>query len=68
MAVKRWKRIYPDNVISVFGVVIVLFLLIPLPPFLLDIFYSEYFIVADHPADHDEYEEPLGFSIFHRFC
>ena len=32
------KRIF-DNVISVFVVVIVLFLLIPLPPFLLDVFF-----------------------------
>ena len=31
------KRLF-DNVISVFVVVIVLFLLIPLPPFLLDVF------------------------------
>ena len=48
------KRIF-DNVISVFVVVVVLFLLIPLPPFMLDVFFILNFFIVNHPADYDEY-------------
>ncbi len=58
------KRIF-DNVISVFVVVIVLFLLIPLPPFLLDVFFiiniSLALIILLITMN---IKEPLGFSIF----
>ena len=58
------KRIF-DNVISVFVVVIVLFLLIPLPPFLLDVFFilniSLSLIILLITMN---IKEPLEFSIF----
>ncbi len=58
------KRIF-DNVISVFVVVIVLFLLIPLPPFLLDVFFiiniSLALIILLITMN---IKEPLEFSIF----
>ncbi|MDR3766847.1 MAG: flagellar biosynthesis protein FlhA [Butyricicoccus sp.] len=58
------KRIF-DNVISVFVVVIVLFLLIPLPPFLLDVFFiiniSLALIILLITMN---IHEPLEFSIF----
>ena len=58
------KRLF-DNVISVFVVVIVLFLLIPLPPFLLDVFFIinislALIILLITMNTH----EPLEFSIF----
>ncbi|MGO5027934.1 flagellar biosynthesis protein FlhA [Candidatus Agathobaculum pullicola] len=58
------KRLF-DNVISVFVVVIVLFLLIPLPPFLLDVFFIinialALIILLITMNIH----EPLEFSIF----
>ncbi|HJA48421.1 MAG TPA: flagellar biosynthesis protein FlhA [Candidatus Agathobaculum intestinipullorum] len=58
------KRLF-DNVISVFVVVIVLFLLIPLPPFLLDVFFiiniSLALIILLITMN---IHEPLEFSIF----
>lgn len=58
------KRLF-DNVISVFVVVIVLFLLIPLPPFLLDVFFiiniSLALIILMITMN---IHEPLEFSIF----
>ena len=58
------KRLF-DNVISVFVVVIVLFLLIPLPPFLLDVFFiiniSLALIILLITMN---IREPLEFSIF----
>ena len=58
------KRLF-DNVISVFVVVIVLFLLIPLPPFLLDVFFivniSLSLIILLITMN---IHEPLEFSIF----
>ena len=58
------KRLF-DNVISVFVVVIVLFLLIPLPPFLLDVFLiiniSLALIILLITMN---IHEPLEFSIF----
>lgn len=58
------KRFF-DNVISVFVVVIVLFLLIPLPPFLLDVFFiiniSLALIILLITMN---IHEPLEFSIF----
>ncbi len=58
------KRLF-DNVISVFVVVIVLFLLIPLPPFLLDVFFiiniSLALIILVITMN---IHEPLEFSIF----
>ena len=58
------KRLF-DNVISVFVVVIVLFLLIPLPPFLLDVFFiiniSLVLIILLITMN---IHEPLEFSIF----
>ena len=58
------KRLF-DNVISVFVVVIVLFLLIPLPPFLLDVFFiiniSQALIILLITMN---IHEPLEFSIF----
>ena len=58
------KRLF-DNVISVFVVIIVLFLLIPLPPFLLDVFFiiniSLALIILLITMN---IHEPLEFSIF----